>query len=141
VRKIIRVDMDAFHASVEQRDKPQLRGKPVIVAWQSKRSVACGFWEIRARARFCFSTLPRSRLLDNLHDFGFSAYRQFSTSMSSLENSSVWLKSSHLPSVDTDSPPIQPRAGGLSITYTRVTLRVSRSIKSISALSDSPVTK
>lgn len=41
MRKIIHCDLDAFYASVEQRDQPTLRGRPVVVAWRGPRSVVC----------------------------------------------------------------------------------------------------
>ena len=41
MRKIVHIDMDAFYASVEQRDRPELIGRPTVVAWKGPRSVVC----------------------------------------------------------------------------------------------------
>ena len=73
-RKIIHVDMDAFYASVEQRDDPALRGRPVAVGYAAARGVVAAA-SYEARAFDVRSALPSVTALRRCPELVFVAPR------------------------------------------------------------------
>src|SRR5437762_5818989 len=89
LRRILHIDMDAFYASVEQRDRPELRGRPVAVGGspESRGVVAAASYE--ARAFGVHSAMPMSRAVRSCPDLtivppDFAKYRSVSSQVFSI---------------------------------------------------------
>ncbi|MFT5610399.1 MAG: DNA polymerase-4 [Arenicella sp.] len=91
MRKILHIDMDAFYASVEQRDNPHLRGKPVVVGGRPERRGVVAACSYEARKFGIHSAMPSSRAIKLCKEVvfltpRFEAYREASRKIHEVFN-------------------------------------------------------
>ena len=89
LRRILHIDMDAFYASVEQRDDPSLRGRPVAVGGDASRRGVVAAASYEARAFGVRSAMPMARAVRLCPDLAivrpdFSRYRAVSQTVLGL---------------------------------------------------------
>jgi DNA polymerase-4 len=89
LRRIVHIDMDAFYASVEQRDRPELRGVPVAVGGSPEERGVVAAASYEARRHGVHSAMPMSRALRLCPDLRivaprFATYRSVSQEVMGL---------------------------------------------------------
>ncbi|MFT5356317.1 MAG: DNA polymerase-4 [Polyangiales bacterium] len=105
-RAILHVDMDAFYASVEQRDNPSLKGKPVIVGGDSRRGVVCAasyearrfgvhsamsMVEAMRRCPQAAITMPRMSRYSEVSEQVFDVFRRYTPQVEGLSIDEAFL--------------------------------------------------
>lgn len=105
-RSILHVDMDAFYASVEQRDNPDLRGQPLVVGGGNNRGVvAAASYEARKfgirsampmreamrRCPILLRVAPRMNHYENVSNEVFAIFREFSPLVEGLSLDEAFL--------------------------------------------------
>ncbi len=138
-RTILHVDMDAFYASVEQRDNPELRGQPVVVGGSSNRGVvAAASYEVRkfgvrsamsmadARRRCpnLVQVRPRMAHYKAVSDQIFAIFRDFTPLVEGLSRDEAFLDVTASRKLHGDGPVIARKIKQLIRQRTRLTASV-----------------
>ena len=106
-RKIIHIDMDAFYASVEQRDNPELRGKPVAVGGSRERGVVAAA-SYEARKFGVHSAMPSITAKRKCPDLIFVKPRFDAYKAISLQIREIWGRDRHrLDRANSPRPPVE----------------------------------